>query len=200
MTLPVFSPNSKRLGFAGRHDKTWQLVLDNKTLIQDADDVPAIPIVFSPDSANAAWVIQKGQQYLFTVDDRHWPPIDALAISTLTFSPIRGTWPPSYKPEPPGRSMSTARRFPFHRHRFLPSVPGLRDRQAHRKAVHSAPLHPATRPVRPILLAAGFHRPRLLCRLRRRFLATFLPVARWLDGLRIPTLRRHHEEFPRFLA
>ena len=102
MTLPVFSPNSKRLGFAGLHDKTWQLVLDNKTLTQDADDVPGIPIVFSPDSAHAAWVILKGQQYLLTVDDRHWPPIAASAMGLLTFSPdsrhvaavvnIRGAW------------------------------------------------------------------------------------------------------------
>ena len=32
-SLAVFSPDSRRLAYAGRHGKTWQLVLDGKTLM-----------------------------------------------------------------------------------------------------------------------------------------------------------------------
>jgi hypothetical protein len=86
-TVPVFSPDSKRLGYAGRHGKTWQLVLDGKTLMPDADDVPAVPIAFSPDSAHVAWVVQKGEQYRVTVDESKWPPLEAAAVGAPQFSP-----------------------------------------------------------------------------------------------------------------
>jgi hypothetical protein len=86
-SLPVFSPDSKRTAYAGRHDKTWQLVLDGKTLTADADDVPSAPIVFSPDSAHVAWAVKKGEQYLITVDNQRWPPLEAAAIGAPAFSP-----------------------------------------------------------------------------------------------------------------
>jgi len=102
MTGAVFSPDSKRLAFAGTHDKLWQLVLDGKSLLQDADNVPAAPFAFSPDSVHAAWVAEKGGQVLVTVDQQQWPPIDGGGMGMLTFSPdsrhlaavlhTRGTW------------------------------------------------------------------------------------------------------------
>jgi hypothetical protein len=87
MTQAVFSPNSKRVGFAGQHDKTWQLVLDGKTLTSDAEDVPPVPIVFSPDSAHTAWAVRKGDRYLVTVDDRKWPALEANDLGRMVFSP-----------------------------------------------------------------------------------------------------------------
>ncbi len=87
MSRAIFSPYSKRLGFAGRTGKTWRLVLDGKTVAQDADDAPANPIVFSPDSAHVAWVVQKDSQFLVAVDGRQWPPIEAGAMGTMAFSP-----------------------------------------------------------------------------------------------------------------
>jgi hypothetical protein len=86
-SLPVFSPDSRRLAYAGRHGKTWQLVLDGKTLIPDADDVPPQPVAFSPDSAHVAWAVKKGEQFLVTVDDTRWPPLNAVALGKLEFSP-----------------------------------------------------------------------------------------------------------------
>jgi hypothetical protein len=87
MSAAIFSPDSKRLGFAGRQGKKWQLVLDNKTLTQDADDAPAVPIVFSADSSQAAWIIQKEGRYLVTAGSAAWPPIDGGGIGSVSFSP-----------------------------------------------------------------------------------------------------------------
>jgi hypothetical protein len=87
LTPPVFSPDSKRLAFAGAHEKVWQMVLDGKTLVADADNVPTAPCAFSPDSAHAAWVVEKNGQLLLTIDDQRWPPIAAGIMGNVLFSP-----------------------------------------------------------------------------------------------------------------
>jgi hypothetical protein len=87
ITRPLFSANSQRIAYAGKRDKAWQLILDGKSLATAAEDMPEAPIVFSPDSAHVAWAVKNGAQYLVTVDDRKWPPLDATDFARMAFSP-----------------------------------------------------------------------------------------------------------------
>ena len=87
MTVAVFSPDSKRVAFAGQRDKKWHIVIDTKTVAQDGDDVPGVPIAFSPDSITVAWAVKRGDQFFVTVGENHWPPIDAFTLGSPLFSP-----------------------------------------------------------------------------------------------------------------
>ncbi|HEY4330401.1 MAG TPA: hypothetical protein VGN88_11750 [Phycisphaerae bacterium] len=87
MTTPIFSPDSRRLGYAGQREKKWQVVVDNRTLAQDVEDVPSTPIVFSPDSRHVAWVIARDGKYWVTVDETHWPGLEVGNLGAMAFSP-----------------------------------------------------------------------------------------------------------------
>jgi hypothetical protein len=87
MTPAVFSPDSKRVAFTGKRDNKWQVVVDNRTVVNDADAVPATPLLFSPDSKRVATVVQKGEKFHIMVEGEAWPPIDAYAVGIPAFSP-----------------------------------------------------------------------------------------------------------------
>jgi hypothetical protein len=87
LTQTLFSPDSKRLGFAGQKEGKWHIVVDNRTVVQDAEAVPPAPLAFSPDSARAAWAAQVDGHWQVAVDRAAWPPLDAAALGPLLFSP-----------------------------------------------------------------------------------------------------------------
>ncbi len=87
LTRVVYSPDSKRLGFAAQKENRWQIVIDNRAVVQEAQSVPINPIAFSPDSAHAAWAVTLDDHLLVCLDGNPWPPILAADVGPLRFSP-----------------------------------------------------------------------------------------------------------------
>ncbi len=84
---PVFSIDSHHVGYALKVRDHWHVIMDDKTLITDADAIANSPIAFSPDSQHVATIIQKDYRWQVTVDDKPWPPITAQNVNLPSFSP-----------------------------------------------------------------------------------------------------------------
>lgn len=87
LTPALFSPDSQRVAYTGQRAGKWHVIVDNRTVLQDADAVPATPLLFSPDSRRIAIIVQRGDSFHVRVDDHAWPPIAAYAVGIPAFSP-----------------------------------------------------------------------------------------------------------------
>lgn len=86
ISIPVFSPDSQHLAYAGERQDEWHVLLDNKEIFT-TDGVPLTPLVFSPDSQRLAIVHKKIRSWHVQLDGQDSAPHDAIGNGTASFSP-----------------------------------------------------------------------------------------------------------------
>ncbi|MBI4709544.1 MAG: PD40 domain-containing protein [Nitrospirae bacterium] len=83
MNTPVFSPDSRRMAYAGQTDKKWIVVIDGKEEKQ-YDNIGAGSVTFSPDSKRAAYAAELNGKWFAVIDGKEEKQYDGIGF--LVFS------------------------------------------------------------------------------------------------------------------
>ena len=83
ITVPIFSPDSRRVAYTAQRDKKWRIVVDGKEGASICDQITFL--TFSPDSRHVYYSIQKGEKWLMVTDDKEGPASDGFGAPL--FSP-----------------------------------------------------------------------------------------------------------------
>ncbi len=86
LTSPVFSPDSKRMGYAGQKKDAWEVWVDKK-VVWKAEGVPANPLVFSGDSARYAITYMKEGDWFVRLGEKDYAGLDGVGEGSVQFSP-----------------------------------------------------------------------------------------------------------------
>ena len=83
---PIFSPDSKRVGYGAKEGNKWFVVIDGKEEKQYDNIAKGTPI-FSPGSKRVTYAAKEGNKWFVVVDAKEEKPYDGIWAGSLTFSP-----------------------------------------------------------------------------------------------------------------
>jgi Tol biopolymer transport system component len=87
---PIFSPDGKRVAYAGKADGRWRMVVDGQEGTPYNDDIRNPR--FSPDSKRVAYAGMADRKWRVVVDDREGPEYTRTSASRRRLVPIASIW------------------------------------------------------------------------------------------------------------